>query len=257
MKKIILALVFIISSISGYSQNIIHGEYFIDAETGFGNGTLFTISLPDSDITQSFNIPYGSFPSPGYHYIFIRTLDANGNWSITKRKLVEADENIGLLNVINIEYFFDVDNGFSNNNSTQLVASTDSTWTFNIPYNQLPVTWTPNDTLFLRVQDSIRGNWSITTMIDSLNLTMVGIDELTQLSGVSVYPNPFSDELNLILKHTDVVNVKLYNVSGELIFDKSINQSAKFDTKILSSGTYLIYVKSSNGKAYSTKILKE
>lgn len=257
MKKIIFILALIATSLSSYSQNVIHGEYFIDAETGFGNGTPFTISLPDSDITQSYNIPYGSFPSPGYHYIFIRTLDVNGNWSITKRKLVEADENNGLLSVINIEYFFDVDNGFGSNNSTQLVASTDSTWTFNIPYNQIPATWTTNDTLFLRVQDSIRSNWSITTMIDSLNFTMVGIDELIQLTGVAVFPNPFSDELNLILEKSDMVDVKLYNISGELIFGKSIYQSAKFDTKFLSTGVYLLYVSSKNGKTYSTKILKE
>ncbi|TDD94945.1 T9SS type A sorting domain-containing protein [Flavobacterium cellulosilyticum] len=257
MKKIIFVLAFIASSIFAYSQNVIRGEYFIDAETGFGNGIPFAIAVPDTDITQTLNIPYSNFSTPGYHYVFIRILDANGNWSITKRKLVEADEKISALNLINIEYFFGVDNGFGINNAMQLVPSSDSTWTFNIPFNQIPSTWTTNDKLFLRVQDSTGGKWSITTRVDTSNLSTVGIDELTKLSGVTVYPNPFFDELNLILKNVDVANVKLYTIEGKLLFDKTINQTASIDTKFLSSGLYVLRVISKDKKIFSIKIVKK
>src|ERR1035438_5583852 len=91
MKKAILCFVFIIFMINAYSQNVIQGEYFIDSDPGFGSATPFTISPQDTDITQAFTIPDSAFPNPGYHCVYFRTLDANGNWSITGRRIVEAD----------------------------------------------------------------------------------------------------------------------------------------------------------------------
>ncbi|MCC7232974.1 MAG: T9SS type A sorting domain-containing protein [Bacteroidia bacterium] len=257
MRNIFFIIVCLVTAFSANAQNVIHGEYFIDADPGFGNGSPIIISLPDTDITESLTIPYNSFISPGYHYVYFRTLNASGDWSFTSRKLVEAEEDIGLLSIINIEYFFDADNGFGNNGSTQLIAASDSTWTFNIPYNQVPVTWTANDTLFVRVLDSERGSWSITAMIDSLNLTTGGLDDLMQQMGVSVYPSPFSDELNLILKNPEAVNARIYNVDGGLVFDKIINQSVHINTANLPSGAYIIQVNSGKTKVFNSIILKE
>ncbi|HKR05985.1 MAG TPA: T9SS type A sorting domain-containing protein [Bacteroidia bacterium] len=256
MKKIIFCFAFIAATLIAHSQNVIHGEYFIDSEPGFGNGTPFIIT-PDSDITQAISIPYSAFSNPGYHYVFMRTLDANGNWSITGRRRIEADENINSLSVIKVEYFFDVDNGFGNNSFVLVNPSTDSTWNFDIPYNQLPVTWTPNDTLFLRVQDSVKTNWSITTMIDSLNFTMVGINELAEVSGLSVYPNPFSNELTVTVKGKEKVQIAVLNEAGQVMSGCMVEQSAKINTEHYAAGTYTIYIWDKNHKRYGSKIIKQ
>jgi hypothetical protein len=256
MKKIIFCFAFIAATLIARSQNIIHGEYFIDSEPGFGNATPFIIT-PDSDITQAISIPYSAFPNPGYHFVFMRTLDANGNWSLTARRRVEVDENINSLSVIKVEYFFDVDNGFGNNSFMMVTPSTDSTWNFDIPYNQLPLTWTPNDTLFLRVQDSIKTNWSITTMIDSLNFTMVGINELTEVSGLSVYPTPFSNELTVSVKDNEKVRIALLNEAGQVISEKMIERSAKINTEHYVAGVYTIWMWDKKHKCYGSRIIKQ
>lgn len=135
--------------------------------------------------------------------------------------------------------------------------STDSTWNFDIPYNQLPLTWTPNDTLFLRVQDSVKTNWSITTMIDSLNFTMVGINELAEVSGLSVYPNPFSNELTVSVKDNEKIRIALLNEAGQVMFEKIIEQSAKINTERYAAGAYIIYTWDKNHKCYGSRIIKQ
>jgi len=152
------------------NNNIIHGEYFIDADYGFGNGTPFFISASSEDVIQSFNIPYSAFPNPGYHFVFFRTKDDSGKWSITTRRLVQVDDNLGEVHVINAEYFFDTDNGFGGNASISLTASVDSTWQFYIPSNQLPQVpnWSfESDTLFIRAKENERNGWSLTTMVET------------------------------------------------------------------------------------------
>lgn len=256
MKKIIVLFAFIAIVINASSQNVIRGEYFIDADPGFGSATPFVISLPDSDITQAINIPYSAFPAPGYHYVYIRTMDANGSWNLTAKRIVEADDNPYSLNVIKVEYFFDVDNGFESNAFKQVTASGDSTWNFNIPFNQLPLTWTLNDTLFLRVQDSAGTSWSLTTMIDSLNFTMVGINELTEATGVIIYPNPFVNEIMVSEKNNQKMRLALYSESGQLIFDKVIKHPTKINTELLAPGAYIIFVRTDDQKIYRSVVIK-
>ncbi|MBK6285493.1 MAG: T9SS type A sorting domain-containing protein [Draconibacterium sp.] len=256
MKKQIMIIAFVAIAISAFSQNLIRGEYFIDSDPGFGNATGFTIAVPDSDLTHAITIPYSSFNSSGYHNLFFRTQNSNGNWSQTTRSFVEADDDINMSEIIKVEYFFNADNGFGNNSIILLDASPEKTWEFTIPFDQLPSEWKSNDTLFVRVQDDKNKGWSQTSFIDSLNFVMVGIKNLEQITGVSIYPNPFSDEINVSLKNDEILQLVLYNEKGQLIFDKELKKSDKINTQFLASGIYVIAIYANNKRLYGSKIVK-
>jgi hypothetical protein len=256
MKKQIMLIAFVAISISAFSQNMIRGEYYIDSDPGFGHATGFSITVPDSDLTQAITIPYASFNGSGYHNLFVRTQDSNGNWSQTSRSFVQADDNFNLSEVIKVEYFFDVDNGFGNNSFELLEASSDNTWNFIIPFDQLPKDWKANDSLSIRVQESVINNWSQTTLIDSLNFVMVGIEDIEELTGVSVFPNPFIDEISISSKNDDNLRMLLYNNAGILLLDKKVSNNDKINTLALASGVYIIVIYANNQKLFGAKIVK-
>lgn len=254
MKKIILFLIIVIAVLNSDAQNVIRGEYFIDADPGFGNATPFVITAPAPDITQLITIPYNSFSTPGYHFVYTRVQDADGSWSVTTRKHIEADESPFTLNTIQVEYFFDSDAGFGNNLSVALIPATDSTWTFDIPFNQLP--FVTNDTLFLRVLDNPKSSWSITTLVDSLNIVVTGVDEFNE-AVFSMYPNPVNTTIHLQFKNNTPFNYTIFNAIGkEYAMENRADYYSEIDVHDLMPGIYFLKIISSD-KTYIKKFVKQ
>ena len=103
---------------SSSSPVILAAEYFFDNDPGFGNGYPIAGFSPDSIVNIVSNIPVDTLPT-GFHTIFIRTLDSNGNWSLTYSStfyLFDSTINISPL-LTGGEYFWDTDPGFGNGNS--------------------------------------------------------------------------------------------------------------------------------------------
>lgn len=67
---------------SGTANNIVKAEYFVDSDPGFGNGTNIPITpgVQLADIAVPVDI---SIYSVGGHFLFLRTQDTQGKWSIT------------------------------------------------------------------------------------------------------------------------------------------------------------------------------
>ncbi len=63
------------------------GEYYIDTDPGVGNGTAMTYNATSGEISATKNIPFGSL-SFGVHRVYIRTVDAAGNWSTTVSRVI-------------------------------------------------------------------------------------------------------------------------------------------------------------------------
>ena len=65
-------------------NNVQRGEYFFDTDPGFGNGTAipYSGSLGTNVPDFSFGANINSLPN-GAHYLFIRTQEVNGKWSLT------------------------------------------------------------------------------------------------------------------------------------------------------------------------------
>jgi hypothetical protein len=257
MKTLLLCFAFIAIAINAHAQSIVRGEYFIDTDPGYGHASPFEIALPADDVVQSLSIPYSAFPGAGHHLVYVRTRDAAGNWSLTGRRYVEADASSSSPGVIKVAYFFATDNGFGNNPFVRIDASTDGTWNFDIPFNQLPVTWLPDQKLFLRVQDSINGKWSLTTTIDSLNFTWVDIHELEQASGVAIYPNPFTDEISVTLSNTGTIRLALYTEDGKPVLEREVAGTTSINTQRLSPGMYIVLVSSGKKHVYRSTLIKQ
>jgi hypothetical protein len=146
-----------------YSKTTItSGEYFIDTDPGFGNGTPVTISSSDSIILQNFNAATASL-SEGYHKLYGRLMDNTGKWGLTFRRNIEVFKNVDN-KVQKVEYFFKTDLGVGEcASATFATPAADGSFTFDIPRNSIPA---GADTLFVRVQDDLDSRWSLTQWED-------------------------------------------------------------------------------------------
>ncbi|MGN6211238.1 CARDB domain-containing protein [Parafilimonas sp.] len=102
------------------AKNIIAAEYFIDIDPGFGNGTAITVTpgLNISNMSASINT---TGLSNGVHRLYMRTLNAEGRWSLTGFNRFEVSSDpaypaspAAAQNIVSAEYFIDNDPGFGN-----------------------------------------------------------------------------------------------------------------------------------------------
>ncbi|MES2777423.1 MAG: hypothetical protein V4722_24805 [Bacteroidota bacterium] len=96
--------------------NIVKAEYFFNNDPGFGNA----INIPLTPGTDLANISFGAQLDTlevGVHSFFIRSLNADGRWSVTNRRIMYKPNPASGLppgNITNIEYFIDTDPGIGN-----------------------------------------------------------------------------------------------------------------------------------------------
>ncbi len=104
-------------------------EYFINTDPGFGNGTPIPVtSAADLPLLLGNINPFAL--QVGAHRLYIRTRNANGNWSLTSSTVFaiyapypSATPVAG--NVVAAEYFIDTDPGFGSGTSIPLTAALD------------------------------------------------------------------------------------------------------------------------------------
>jgi hypothetical protein len=138
---------------------IVAAEYFIDHDPGFGAAVRLPVAPAATAYTLSFNIAADQIGA-GAHTLYIRTLDNEGQWSIThSTELVVIAAVTQTPNIMAIEYFFDTDPGFGAANPISVSpAAKQTTRNFFISVDEL----SPGaHTLYLRSlnEDSV---WSIT-----------------------------------------------------------------------------------------------
>ena len=139
------------------AANINRLEYFIDTDPGFGNGTNVSIT-PGASVSDVFWTVDLTVLANGFHNIFIRSRDDNGNWAITNKWLFYKDI-IPSVNINKLEYFVDNDPGFGNGTNVTITPGA----------NVADVFWTVDITgltngfhnIFMRSKANT-GNWSIT-----------------------------------------------------------------------------------------------
>lgn len=139
-------------------NDMISGEYFIDADPGVGMGQKIIISNTGVQILQDFSASLSALPV-GYHKLYGRLMDANGNWSQTFRRNIEVIREEDQL-IVRGEYFFKADDGFGAGTPLQFAApSSDGNFVFTIPAGQIP---DDADTIFVRVRQDKGNIWSLT-----------------------------------------------------------------------------------------------
>ena len=158
MKRIMVLILLIYFSLSS-AINIEKLEYFIDTDPGFGNGTDIPIS-PDSVITSNFTIDLTG-ESEGFHLIYTRIKDENGNWSLNSIRPVFKNENTGsLIDIVEMEYFIDTDPGFGNGTDIPITSGTYINKNLNIDISGMLEGF---HFIYTRVKDE-KGNWSLNSI---------------------------------------------------------------------------------------------
>ena len=102
---------------------------------------------------------------------------------------------------------------------------------------------------------------SVSDTSASINITLTGINKITNNNVISVYPNPASDQLNILLNENFVNNiiVSLSDISGkELLYQAIENKGSVISINIseLKSGIYLLKV-NFNDKTSVVKFVKK
>lgn len=242
-------------------NDVVSAEYFIDEDPGYGAAFNLAIASPDTAILLDFNMAAAGL-SEGYHKLYGRAKDLNGNWSQTFRRNFEVIKNEGT-RIVNGEYFFRTDNGFSECSPVVFAApSAEGTFSFIIPSGEIPA---DADTLFLRIREDIRDRWSLTHWTIGLDrtlpLTMLDFKAVRQLDLVrlqwqttnEIHTDHFTVQRSTDAVHfTSVGKIKAKNNSG------SVNQYSHDDNiKGLSAKTiyYRLQEVDIDGRSEYSKIV--
>lgn len=85
----------------------------------------------------------------------------------------------------------------------------------------------------------------------------LGVTDLNDNSGISVYPNPASDILNVISAKGNVESFTLTDTAGRIVLSNKLNaQSNKINIGHLPNGVYILNLKI-NGKTITKKVVKK
>jgi len=185
---------------SDINKRIVSGEYFFDTDPGFEAASVITVTPQDSAILQNFTAATGAL-SIGYHKLYTRFKDNDGNWSLTSRRNVEVFNN-GIYTIAGVEYFFNTDPGAGS--ATPITFGTpmeDGSFSFHIPIENVP---TGAHTLYLRARDSSNNNWSITQWQKDSVVTSVQSGKWSQPATWSNNKIPDSNTVVLLYHNVDV-----------------------------------------------------
>lgn len=239
-------------------QNITQMEYFIDIDPGLGNATT-VVNFPPNALT---NISDYVFAIPntltnGIHTIGYRTKDASKQWSHTNFTAFHVLENDVLYDIVELEYFWNIDGGFGNNyiyDVTDISNLSEHLFQANVPSN-LSIGSTA--ILFVRSKDS-RGIYSHTNYITEITIdSPLDLDHLEKM-GITIFPNPVQDYLTVSSKDNEPFRFVLYDINGKLISDLKITSTEEIiNLSDKNSGVYLGYIWKEQNRIQTFKIIKK
>ncbi len=85
----------------------------------------------------------------------------------------------------------------------------------------------------------------------------VGIQEPKQNAGVSLFPNPFSNQLTFSLAANEQTTVSLYNFLGQQVLQQTFTNSTTVNTEQLVDGIYFYELRSNKGTLKTGKVVKQ
>ncbi|MGV3505397.1 MAG: CARDB domain-containing protein [Adhaeribacter sp.] len=101
----------------GQLPDIVQGEYFFNADPGFGRAADIALH-PGQDLQSlSFNADITALP-PGFHQLYLRFRNARGQWGMTSKRTFYKESLAAIVpegqapNITKGEFFFDSDPGF-------------------------------------------------------------------------------------------------------------------------------------------------
>jgi hypothetical protein len=151
-------------------------EYFMDTDPGFGHGTRLVVT-PASHEHTAYIYLYAEDLSVGLHTLYVRTLDSEGQWSVTQNMdmIVMDLRQRTPSKVMALEYFFDTDPGFGNGKRVNISPTQlDIDRHFFVPAGELSVMNDGVHTLYLRALSEDQ-QWSITHSIHIVKVSEIKV----------------------------------------------------------------------------------
>lgn len=253
--KILAFILLLLVSIAQAQPNITKMEYFIGIDPGFDMANSVAGLPVQPDITNFIQTITPNL-NQGINYIGYRSKDANNVWSHTNfltLYVVDSTQS----KIAEVEYFWDVDSGF-NTHSDTIFANPVADISNGILYANVPLNLgLGTHIIFVRSKDT-KGRWSHTNYVDSVEVIgTVSITDLINQTVVSVYPNPFTDEVIVSPKNKDKMRIVLYNETGQLVYSKIIEQETRINTQTYAPGAYTIIVWAEKQKIYRSTVIKQ
>jgi len=221
-------------------EDLAQVEYFLNEDPGWGQGhVVWAGTTPDLQAASYIALLDGA--TEGVHTLFIRSRTADGRWGHTNHiPLVVIAPPEPLADIDRIETFWisgEVDPGFGLALGEPI--STPDIDFIDIAFNrpQLPgFSW--DDTLAVRTRDA-NGRWSHTNFIEVTGSTST--EELAAKAGISVYPNPFAEQLTVRPSDDQPLRVILYDPQGKLVVDRMVHSETVLDLANQASGMYTAF----------------
>jgi len=210
------------------SPLVIGKKYYVNFKVSFSAGTQQFVNIATNRIGLLFStVDYLTTPPPinNFSQIYADSIIVDSlNWVTVKGSLI-ADSSYSFISIGN---FFQ---------------------------NYL------TDTLHLNPINHSKGYYYIDDVCiseDSLTCnSTVGINDPKGKYELILFPNPFSNELNITVKEHDAVELIIYDLTGRIIIKNSFRNSAVIKTGHLAKGLYLYEVRSREGIIKTGKIVKE
>jgi hypothetical protein len=144
--------------------------------------------------------------------------------------------------------------------SNELIAGYAFSYQWNI--NNTPIPGATNQN-FIPNQS---GNYNVTeTHLDGrisnsnkINVTISGINNnLNDSENAEIFPNPFSNQINIISHKNEPIEFKIFNTNGQTITSTTFTNNATVSTNKLPSGVYFFELTMGKKKIKNGKIIKQ
>jgi len=222
------------------SGNISAIEWFFNEDPGFGAANQIAPTQADNIIDEPIE-SIAALPV-GVNLLFCRSRSDNGEWSLTnKRPVLVAAPDAAETEVVGVETFWDSDPGFGAANyhpaANPAADIVDLLALVDVPADLDVET---SHVLFVRSLSS-DGRWSHTNRQASIDVTGVHVEDLEAKSGISAFPNPFTEGITVKTEDGLPVRVVLHDPQGKLVYDRVITGNAWIDLSQEAAGSYTAF----------------
>ncbi len=239
-------VVICVPPIANFSFTVNNGH--VNFSSSYGSTDTVSWKFGDGGTAIGANTSH-FYADSGTYIVCLKVKNACGKDSICKNVVVAC-------NIANPSFTYNINQLSVNFQSTSLNADSikwnfgDGTYdTASSPHHTFP-----NSGSFQVCLTAI--NWCSTkTYCSQINVSGLGISMLNAYNGVSLFPNPASDELNIRMAD-GIYKIEIFDLVGKSIFAERLfinHSAAKINVKILKDGIYLIKLKDSSGNINTSR----
>jgi hypothetical protein len=114
------------------------------------------------------------------------------------------------------------------------------------------------DSLTFELSSTDNGSWGMNTpaffcMDNFISMDGVGFEEIAENDLLNIYPNPSNGIVNIEVKNQNSI-LRLFDLNGKVLLEKTLNASSKIDLQHFEKGVYIIQIQSDN-KIQSKKLI--